>query len=483
MGIRQLFPVPPGTLSRFLLSFLLLLLLAACAGSPAGSGESLSLDEAVERSAGDIAGKLPAGTRVAIVAFESPHLNLSDYIMDEITGFLVDGSLEVADRNNLEYVYRELNFQMSGNVSDETALGVGKFLGVRYVITGQFIDAGDAWRWRLNGINVETARHESSTRLYVRKDRSLKRLLAALQDAAPAVRTASYGTGAAAPGPAGAFLDRGIASAGRGDYDAAIADFTQAVTLDPTLTAAWVLRGRALVASVSRVTGVGENFSGITIMMSTGGRVSEEQKAVYDRAIADFSQAITLDPDNKDAYKERGRAYAHKGDPDKAIADFNQAIRLDPKYTAAYANRGDAWRGKGDLDKAIADYTQAITLDPKSAAMYNGRGTIWRGKGDLDKAMADYNEAIRLDPKYAMAYNNRGNAWWGKGDLDKAIADYTQAIRLDPKYATAYLNRGIAWGGKGDYARARADYEKALQLDPGNDQARDNLERLRGMSY
>ncbi|MDR2767137.1 MAG: hypothetical protein LBB82_02295, partial [Treponema sp.] len=127
--------VPPGAqggFSRFLTAFLLI---AACAGSPAAAfaqapaGAALSLDQAIAVSAADIAGKLPAGTRVAVVAFESPHLNLSDYIMREVTGVLVDGRLEVADRNNLPYVYQELNYQMSGAVSDESAIGIGKFLG------------------------------------------------------------------------------------------------------------------------------------------------------------------------------------------------------------------------------------------------------------------------------------------------------------------------------------------------------------------
>ncbi|MDR1229789.1 MAG: hypothetical protein LBK61_00140, partial [Spirochaetaceae bacterium] len=135
------------------------------------NGAGLSLDEAIARSARDVAAKLPAGMRVAVVAFESPEQNLSGYIMDEIAGELTAGSLEVADRNNLAYVYKELGFQTSGEVDDESAQAVGKFLGARYVIVGQFVDLGGRYRYRLNGINVETAVHESSTRLDVRNDR------------------------------------------------------------------------------------------------------------------------------------------------------------------------------------------------------------------------------------------------------------------------------------------------------------------------
>src|SRR4029077_16859301 len=61
-------------------------------------------------------------------------------------------------------------------------------------------------------------------------------------------------------------------------------------------------------------------------------------------------------------YGNRGNAYSAKGDHDRAIADYTQVINLDPKSAIAYNNRGLAYRAKGDLDRAIADYNQAINL-------------------------------------------------------------------------------------------------------------------------
>src|SRR5258705_13242012 len=49
-------------------------------------------------------------------------------------------------------------------------------------------------------------------------------------------------------------------------------------------------------------------------------------------------------------YGNRGLAYNTKGDPDRAIADFNQAISLNPKSATFYNNRGIAYRNKADLD-------------------------------------------------------------------------------------------------------------------------------------
>jgi tetratricopeptide (TPR) repeat protein len=58
----------------------------------------------------------------------------------------------------------------------------------------------------------------------------------------------------------------------------------------------------------------------------------------------------------------KGRAMSCKGDYDRAIADYTEAIRLDPGLALAYNNRGFAYSHKGDNDRAIADYDQAINV-------------------------------------------------------------------------------------------------------------------------
>ena len=184
----------------------------------------------------------------------------------------------------------------------------------------------------------------------------------------------------------------------------------------------------------------------------------------YDRAIAAFSEAIRLDPKNVNAFGNRGIAYAKKGNNDRAIADYNDVIRLSPNYANAFLNRGIAYGKKGDNDRAIADFMEAIRLDPKNANAFFDRGIAYGKKGDNDRAIADYNEAIRLNPNYALAFNNRGFSYFKKGDNRRAIADYNEVIRLDPKYALAFCNRGVAKLKIND-ASGKADLAKARVLD------------------
>src|SRR6266567_3870887 len=82
-----------------------------------------------------------------------------------------------------------------------------------------------------------------------------------------------------------------------------------------------------------------------------------------------------------------------------ALADYNEAIRLDPKSALALSDRGVAYGNKGDYDRALADLNEAIRLDPKSAHAFRNRDIVYAYKGDYERAIADLNEAIRLNPK------------------------------------------------------------------------------------
>jgi tetratricopeptide (TPR) repeat protein len=183
-------------------------------------------------------------------------------------------------------------------------------------------------------------------------------------------------------------------------------------------------------------------------------------------AIADYEQALALNPQHAAAYYNRGTARQDQGDLARAIADYEQAIALNPQYAAAYNNRGTARQDQGDLARAIADYTQAFTLNPQDAAAYYNRGTARQDQGDLVGAITDYEQALALNPQYVDAYNNRGTARQDQGDLAGAIADYTQALTLNPQDVAAYNNRGTARQDQGDLAGAIADYEQALALNP-----------------
>lgn len=76
-------------------------------------------------------------------------------------------------------------------------------------------------------------------------------------------------------------------------------------------------------------------------------------------AIQSFSQAVNFQP-NAVVYFYRGAAYSSLGQQQKAIADYTTAIKLEPNYAEAYYHRGRAYYYSDDLERCIADLTRAI---------------------------------------------------------------------------------------------------------------------------
>ena len=232
------------------------------------------------------------------------------------------------------------------------------------------------------------------------------------------------------------FLISGIQKTRQGNFEGAIADYNQALRIDPNDANVYYNRGN-----------IKYKFQD------------------YQGAIADYTQAIRIDPNYTDAYNSRGIAKADLKDYPGAITDYTQAIRINPNDALAYYNRGLARHNIQDYQGAIADYNQAIRINPNLAAAYVNRGLSKYHVKDYQGAMGDFNEAIRIDPNNPTAYTNRGvTRIYLNSDVQGAIADYNQAIRINPSYAKAYISRAGAKFRSNDRLGGCADISRAIGL-------------------
>jgi tetratricopeptide (TPR) repeat protein len=190
------------------------------------------------------------------------------------------------------------------------------------------------------------------------------------------------------------------------------------------------------------------------------------KESKYNQAIADYTEALRLNPESARAYGSRGDAYRGKKEYDQAIADYTEALRLNPNSVRAYNSRGDAYRGKKEYDQAIADYTEALRLNPESARAIASRGETYHALSRYDEALADFDRAIALDKEYDWAIANRGWTYYVLHRGDEALADFDRAIALNAEYAWAIARRGATYHALGRYDEAKADYTEALRLNP-----------------
>jgi tetratricopeptide (TPR) repeat protein len=253
--------------------------------------------------------------------------------------------------------------------------------------------------------------------------------------------TQAIDTGRLSSADLGAVLtSRGVAYDMMGQTTRAIDDFTAAIRLNPDHSDPYIHRGLEWV-----------------------------KQREFNRAIADFSDAIARDPSRAFlALNDRGNAYEAVGEYDRAIEDYARVIQLDPSDAAAYYNRAGAEYAKFDFDRAIEDYSRAIRLKPDSPQAYNNRGVVYGAKGAFDEAIADFDVVLRLNPNDAAVLGNRGSIYVAKGQLEPAVADFTSAIKLKPNIAGLYVNRARAELYLGQTEAATADVTTALRLKPSD---------------
>jgi TolB-like protein len=176
----------------------LIIVLAGCGSSPKAEVpgvQGISVDTAIQQAARNIENNIEAGQKIVVLNFSSSSEDFSEYVLGELSTELVNGrKLQVVDRKNLEAIRAEMDFQMSGEVSDESAQAIGRKLGAEYIISGSLTNTGGIYRFRINTINVESAGIAASSATDIANDGKVQALLASGGDGTETrTRTAQTG--------------------------------------------------------------------------------------------------------------------------------------------------------------------------------------------------------------------------------------------------------------------------------------------------
>lgn len=183
-------------------------------------------------------------------------------------------------------------------------------------------------------------------------------------------------------------------------------------------------------------------------------------------AMADFDQALALDPAYGGGYLLRGLASAALSEYGGAVEDCTRALALDPNNTFAYAHRGLAYRHLKDYERAIADFDRVAMLDPHLDGISILRSLAYEEFNERGRGLGSFDQAIERNPGDVQAYVLRGMALCSLGKYDRAIENLTHALALDPTGALAYGGRGHVYLEMGDLGRALADFRRSLQYNP-----------------
>ncbi|MDY6784102.1 MAG: J domain-containing protein [Cyanobacteriota bacterium] len=151
------------------------------------------------------------------------------------------------------------------------------------------------------------------------------------------------------------------------------------------------------------------------------------QRNLYDRNGTVQPRKATLSP-----YKfyVKGAQKLLEKDYQGAIAQYNQAIRLNPRFVEAFLKRAEVRYKLGDDRGTLEDCRQVLEIDSDYAEAYYYQGRARYRLGYSQSAIEAYNQALCLDPRNGQTYYHRGIASNDLNNKGAAINDWQKAAEL-----------------------------------------------------
>ena len=213
----------------------------------------------------------------------------------------------------------------------------------------------------------------------------------------------------------------------------------------------------------------------------------------YDKAIADFENAIKYGFKTWAVYNGLGRAYQESGKSEKALLNFSRSIEALPN-AVAFNNRGLALARQEHYKKAIEDFGRAIELNPQFMGAKINRASIYYSLGQYNETIGDISSALGDEASFTTEssivtpwreiksheyspsdLNNlvqisallvRGNSYLMKEEFDLAIEDFTKVTKRDSENFFGWYSFGMLYLAKGLYGEAISSLEKARTINP-----------------
>jgi Tfp pilus assembly protein PilF len=157
-----------------------------------------------------------------------------------------------------------------------------------------------------------------------------------------------------------------------------------------------------------------------------------------------------------------GRALLEKGQTNEAIAELSQAASLDPRLSAAHSLLGVAFDRKGFPDRAKESYEKAVKFEPEDAQSLNNLGFSLYQNGNYRAAVDRLKRAAKLAPNDERILNNLALALCRLGKFEEAYRHFARA----GGEVTGNINVATMLERLGRDDEAIKYYQAAYRIDP-----------------
>lgn len=185
-----------------------------------------------------------------------------------------------------------------------------------------------------------------------------------------------------------------------------------------------------------------------------GGGGERERRAAVDAA------AVTEARTRAEQAEDRVR----HGDLQGALAEFSRAISENPNFVRARAGMGDIYRIQSDWARAALQYETAASLQPDNAVLHYYVGLMLHLQDRVSEAVGAYLRAVRIAPNHFETNLNLANAYYQLDDLELARQHARRAVALQPDDGNARFTLGEIYATQGLHEEAVTEFQQAAEL-------------------
>lgn len=197
------------------------------------------------------------------------------------------------------------------------------------------------------------------------------------------------------------------------------------------------------------------------------------QRGEWERAITNFQQVATAEPESADVYFLMAETYRRQDNYNLALAAYNDGIDVNPDYAPNYLGRArlNLSHAPESLQQPREDLQKAIELDPNLGEAYLEMALINVQQNDVEEALLNLDIAAEIMKETPLLHNTRAQVYMAQGDYESALQDIEITLQLEPSNVSAYLLKSEALQALGRTTEAFEAMQTYVTY--GNPSARD----------
>jgi len=247
----------------------------------------------------------------------------------------------------------------------------------------------------------------------------------------------------------------------------------------PVLKSNWT--GNDLVLGVPQSEQVSGIPSGVNAFLSAEAHYIKANTFVVnnkmDEAIAEYKEALKIDPTYADVLSDYGTVLGYKGNWQEAAEMFKRACDAKPNDSLFAYNYARALRKLNKPDEYLEQMNIAYRLNPRDKDVLLAMSEASSKMGDNSGSIRYLQEALKLYPENADLHNSISVALFRANALPQAIEHARQAVSLNPKLTSARINLGSTLLSDGDLKGAADAYREATNINPADPEGHFGLSR------